>query len=111
MQALDAHDPLVAKIEAVLEHRQALVAARTLLLHQVGDQITKLPPEIRDQLEPTGKIESRLRRLATIDIPASTTPAGDYRIAWLLEFVDQDRAARREVRRLERLIDQLLDQH
>ena len=111
VQALDAYDPLVAKIEAVLEHRQALVAARTLLLHQVGDQITKLPPEIRDQLEPTGKIESRLRRLATIDIPASTTPAGDYRIAWLLVFVDQDRAARREVRGLERLIDQLLDQH
>lgn len=111
VQALDAYDPLVAKIEAVLEHRHALVAARTLLLHQVGDQLTKLPPEIRDQLDATGKIESRLRRLDTIEIPASTSPAGDYRIAWLLDFVDQDRAARREVRRLERLIDELLDQH
>ena len=59
VQALDAYDhPLVAKIEAVLEHRQALVSARTLLLHHVGDQISKLPPEIRDQLESTGKIES-----------------------------------------------------
>jgi transposase len=111
VQALDAYDPLVAKIEAVLEHRQALVAARTLLLHQVGDQLTKLPPEIRDQLEPIGKVESRLRRLMSIDIPESTTPAGDYRLSWLLDFIDRDRAARREVRRLERLIDELLDQH
>lgn len=111
VQALDAYDPLVAKIEAVLEHRQALVAARTLLLHQVGDQLTKLPPEIRDQLEPIGKVESRLRRLTSIDIPESTTPAGDYRLSWLLDFIDRDRAARREVRRLERLIDELLGQH
>lgn len=96
VQALDAYDPLVAKIEAVLEHHQALVAARTLLLHHIGDQISKLPPELRDQLTPTGKIESRLRRLESIVVTGSTTPAGDYRLAWLLEFVDQDRAARRE---------------
>ncbi len=111
VQALDAYDPLVAKIEAVLEHRHALVAARTLLLHQAGDQLSKLPPEIRDQLEPTGKIESRLRRLETIVVTGATTPAGDYRLAWLLDFIDQDRASRREVRRLERLIDGLLDEH
>ena len=42
-QALEIYDPLVAKIEAVLEHRRALVAARTLGLHHVGDQIAKLP--------------------------------------------------------------------
>ncbi len=57
-QALEVYDPLVAEIEAVLEHRRALVAARTLGLHHVGDQISKLPTEIRDQLTSTGKIES-----------------------------------------------------
>ncbi len=111
LQALDAYDELVAKIEAVLEHRRTLVAARTLLLHAVGDQISKLPPEIRDELTPTGKIESRLRRLETIDHAEASTPAGAYRLRWLLDFIDQDRAARREIRRLERLIDELLDEH
>lgn len=111
VQALDVYDPLVAKIEAVLEHRKALVTARTLLLHQVGDQINKLPPELRDQLEPTGKIESRLRRLETIADLGTTTPAGDYRLAWLVDFIDQDRASRGEIRRLERLIGELLDEH
>jgi transposase len=67
VQTLEVYDPLVAKLEAVLEHRRALVAARTLLLHHVGDQIVKLPTEIRDQLTTTGKIESRLRRLEDID--------------------------------------------
>lgn len=65
------------------------------------DQIAKLPTEIRDQLRATGKIESRLRRLEALHTHAPTTPAGDYRLAWLLELVDQDRAARREIRRLE----------
>ena len=111
VQVLDAYDELVAKIEAVLEHRRAVVAARTLLLHHVGDQIAKLPTEIRDQLQPTGKIESRLRRLAKIDQTETSTPAGEYRLAWLVDFIDQDRAARREVRRLERLIGELLDEH
>ena len=110
-QALDAYDQLVAKIEAVLEHRRALVASRTLLLHHVGDQISKLPPEIRDELTSTGKIESRLRRLESIGQPEPSTPSGDYRLRWLLDFIGQDRAARREIRRLERLIDELLDDH
>ena len=48
VQTLEVYDPLVAQIEAVLEHRRALVAARTLLLHHAGDQIAKLPTEIRD---------------------------------------------------------------
>lgn len=111
VQVLDAYDPVVAKISAVLEHRQALVTARTLLLHHVGDQISKLPAELRDQLEPAGKIESRLRRLEAIVVSGPTTPAGDYRLGWLLEFIDQDRTSRREIRRLERLIDELLDEH
>ena len=105
-QTLEVYDPLVAKIEAVLEHRRALVAARTLLLHHVGDQIAKLPTEIRDQLTSDGKIERRLRRLADIDPGIDTTIAGAYRLEWLQAFIDQDRAARREVRRLERLIDE-----
>ena len=105
-QALEIYDPLVAKIEAVLEHRRALVAARTLGLHHVGDQIAKLPTEIRDQLTSTGKIESRLRRLEGINADIDTTPAGAYRLEWLQAFIDQDRAARRQIRRLERLIDE-----
>ena len=48
VQALEVYDPLVAEVEAVLEHRGALVAARTLGLHHVADQISKLPTEIRD---------------------------------------------------------------
>ena len=37
--------------------------------------------------------------------------AGEYRLSWLLPLIDQDRHARREIRRLERLIDELLDEH
>jgi len=111
VQALEVYDPLVAKIEAVLEHRRALVATRTLLLHHVADQIAKLPTEIRDQLDAKGKIESRLRRLETIDPTVVSTMAGEYRLSWLLPLIDQDRQARREIRRLERLIDEMLDEH
>jgi len=93
VQALEAYDPLAAEIEAVLEHRRALVAARTLGLHHVGDQISKLPTEIRDQLTTDGKIESRLRRLEQIDPDTCSTPAGRYRLEWLLAFIDHDRAA------------------
>jgi transposase len=110
-QALETYDPLVAKIEAVLEHRRALVEARTLMLHFAQDQLAKLPTEIRDQLPTTGKIESRLRKLEAIDTTIASTPAGAYRLSWLLPLVDQDRAARRQVRALERRIDELLDAH
>ena len=110
-QTLEIYDPLVAKIEAVLEHRRDLVAARALLLHHVGDQIAKLPSEIRDQLVSAGKIESRLRRLEAIDPGIATTLAGAYRLEWLQAFIDQDRTARREIRRLEGLIGELLDEH
>jgi len=111
VQTLEVYDPLVAKIEAVLQHRQALVATRTLMLHHIGDQIAKLPTEIRDQLHATGKIESRLRRLEHIEVPDDVTSSGMYRLEWLQAFIDQDRRARREIRRLERLIDELLDEH
>ncbi|MCP4305212.1 MAG: IS110 family transposase [bacterium] len=111
VQALEIYDPLVAEIEAVLQHRQALVATRTLLLQHVGAQINKLPTEIRDQLTPAGKIEGRLRRLDQITAPENVTPSGAYRLGWLQSFIEQDRAARREIRRLERRIDELLDQH
>ena len=111
VQALEVYDPLVAEIEAVLEHRRTLVAARTLMLHHIADQISKLPTEIRDQLTTVGKIESRLRRLEHLDPAACPTPAGSYRLAQLQAFIEQDREARREIRRLERLIDELLDRH
>lgn len=81
------------------------------MLHHVGDQITKLPTEIRDQLTSTGKIEGRLRRLEDIQCPATTPVSGKYRLEWLQAFIENDRQARREIRRLERLIDHLLDAH
>lgn len=59
IQALEAYDPAVARIEAVLEHRRTLVAARALGLHHVGDQIAKLPTETRDQLTSHAKTEAR----------------------------------------------------
>ena len=110
-QALEIYSPLVAKIEAVVEHRRALVAARTLTLNHLADQLAKLPTEIRDQLDSTGKIESRLRRLDTLDPDITTTPAGDYRLRWLRAYVDRDREAVREIRYLEQLLDELLDEH
>jgi transposase len=110
-QALEIYDPLVAKIEAVLEHRRCLVEARTLMLHYAQDQLAKLPTEIRDQLPTTGKIESRLRKLEAIDTTIVSTQAGAYRLSWLLPLIDQDRAARRQIRALERRIDELLDAH
>lgn len=111
VQTLEVYDPLVAKIEAVLEHRRMLVAARTLVLHHAQDQIAKLPVEVRDQIATSGKIESRLRQLEHIDTTAVSTLAGEYRLSWLVPLVDQDREMRREIRQLERDIDALLDEH
>ena len=110
-QTIEIYDGLVAKIEAVLEHRRMLVELRTLALHYVQDQINKLPAEIRDQLTTTGKTEGRLRRLETIDVTKATTLAGQYRLSWLLPFIDQDRDARRQIRHLEADLDRLLDEH
>lgn len=111
VQTLEVYDPLVAKIEAVLEHRRMLVDLRVLALHHAQDQLAKLPTEIRDQLTTTGKIESRLRRLEQVDTSTATTVAGEYRLSWLIPLIDQDRDARREIRRLERDLDALLDEH
>lgn len=111
VQALEVYDSLVAKIEAVLEHRRMLVEVRTLMLHHAQDQIAKLPTEIRDQLSATGKIESRLRRLEELETTETSTVAGTYRLSWLIPLIDRDRAARREIRQLERDLDRLLDEH
>jgi transposase len=111
VQALEVYDPLVAKLEAVLEHRRMLVSVRTLALHHVQDQIAKLPIALRDQLVFDGKIEARLRRLESVDHRVVTTLAGAYRIEWLVAFVGQDRTWRREIRQLEAELDRLLDEH
>jgi len=113
VQALEAYDPLVAKLEAVLEHRRMLVQLRTLSLHHIADQLAKLPTEIRDQLSAQGKIEARLVRLGQLESQASTvtTPAGLYRLSWLQAAVDDDRQALAEIRRLERELGRLLDEH
>jgi transposase len=111
VQTLEVYYPLVAKIEAVLEHRRALVETRTLMLHHVQAQLAKLPIEIRDQLTSRGSIESRWRRLETIDTGVVSTMAGEYRLSCLISMIDQDRQTQREIRRLERLIDELLDEH
>jgi transposase len=108
---LEIYDPLVAKIEAVLERRRMLVSVRTLMLHHIQDQISKLPTSIRDQLTTKGKVEGRLRRLEQVDTTATTTPAGDYRLSWLIPAANQDRDLRRQVRQLEAEIDRLLDEH
>lgn len=111
VQALDAHDPALAQLQAVLEHRRMLVDLRVLRLHHIGDQLAKLPTEIRDHLGTRGKLESRLRALQHLDATAAASPAGTYRLSWLLPLIDADRADRAEIRRLDRLIDTLLDQH
>lgn len=113
VQALEVYDALVAKIEAVLEHRRMLVQLRTLTLHHIANQLAKLPTEIRDQLNAQGKIEARLVRLGQLEITpsAASTPAGAYRLSWLQAAVDQDRQALAEIRRLERELDRLLDEH
>jgi transposase len=112
VQTLEVHSPLLAKLEAVLEHRRMLVEVRTLRLHHVASQIAKLPTDIRDLLTVAGKTEGRLRRLEQLDADVTaSTIAGQYRLGWLLEIIHQDRQARREIRSLERDIDQLLDQH
>ncbi|MGZ5384638.1 MAG: transposase [Acidimicrobiia bacterium] len=95
----------------MLEHRRALVETRTLMLHFAADQISKLPAEIRHQLPTTGKIESRLRKLETIDTSCVSTVAGEYPLSWLIPLIAQDRQARREIRQLERVIDELHDDH
>ena len=111
VHAREVHDPLVAEIEAVLEHRRTLVAARTLMLHHVADQISKLATEVRDQITSNGKNEARLHRLEHLDSVACSNLAGRRRRAQLRVFIDQDRAARREIHRIERFIDELPDQH
>ena len=86
VQTLEVYDPLVAKIEAVLEHRRMLVHVRTLGLHHIPDQLAKLPTEIRDRLGTHGKVDARLVRLGQLGVePAvASTPAGAYRLSWLL---------------------------
>jgi transposase len=113
VQALEAYDGLVAKIEAVLEHRRMLVETRTLTLHYVQDQLAKLPTDVRDRLGSRGKIEARLQRLAALDIDAAevSTVAGEYRVSWLVPLAEQDRRTLAEIRRLERELARLLDQH
>jgi len=114
VQALEVYDPLVAELEAVLEHRRILVQARTLALHHLADQLAKLPTEIRDRLGTHGNVEARLARLGQLDTDTAAptlTPAGRYRLSWLVAAVDQDRRARAEIRRLERELSRLLDEH
>ena len=109
-QLFELNDPVVAEIEAVLDHRRALLAVRMQFLAAVGDQLAKLPTEIRDQLGTSGKIEERLRRLATIDHTVSSA-AATYRLSWLLEHIEVDRQQQHQLRAIGRTLDALLDQH
>ena len=70
---------------------------------------TRSRTEIRDQLAACGKIESRLRRLEQTDPDTATAPADRHRLGRLQALTGQHRAARSEIRRLERLADGLLD--
>jgi transposase len=111
VQTLETFDPLLAELEAVLEHRRMLVSARTLQIEYVADQISKLPTDIRDQLDLTGKVETRLRKLAGIDGSDVSTQAGGYRLSWLKDFIDRDKELTDEIKTLGKLIQQLLNQH
>jgi len=46
-----------------------------------------------------------------IEPGCAATPSGAYRLGWLQALIDQDRAARRQIRRLERLTGELSDRH
>ena len=110
-QALEIYDPVVAEIEAVLAHRNTLVEQRKLMLAHALDQMWRLPSELRDQLTFKGKTEQRLRALAKIDTGVATTRAGRYALSWLLPLIDQDAFLHAEIRRLERLLGTLLEEH
>ncbi len=110
-QALEIYDPVVAELRAVLDHRKALVENRKLMLAFAQDQLWKLPTELRDQVPTVGQIDQRLRHLATIDTTIATTRAGAYQLSWLVPLIDQDRELQAEIRRLERLLGALLDEH
>jgi transposase len=112
VQVLDVVDPLLAHIEAVIEHRRSLVEARTQQLHYAQDQIAKLPAAIRDRLPVSGKIDTRLRALARLQLdPSSLTAAASHRLGWLHQLVAQIDQLRRQIRALERDLDRLLDTH
>ena len=91
----------------------AVAAARALLAEP-----TLVPVQTLEVFDPlvakitmTGTIEGRLRRLAQIDLEAVSTLSGEYRLSWLMPLIDQDRAARRQIRQLERELDRLLDEY
>lgn len=109
--AWELTDPVLAEIEAVLDHRRTLLDVRMQFLAAAADQLAKLPTAIRDQLGTHGKIEQRLRRLERIDLTVTDSPAARYRLDWLVEHIEQDTRQRRQLRQLARRLDQLLDQH
>lgn len=112
VQILEIFDPVVAEIEAVLEHRRIVVNTRQLAIHQVASQIEKLPTIIRDQLDMTSTIEKRLNQLAKLDTdPGLLTSAARVRLAWLQNFAETDRNTRRHIRQLEADLDTLLNTH
>lgn len=111
-QTLEIYDPLVAKIEAVLEQRRALVATRTLMLQHLGDQIAKLTAPIRDQIDFSKSIESRLRQLEHLNTDLTgLSAAGAHRLSWLRDYIDHDRQHASDIYQLERELDALLDEH
>ncbi len=102
-QALEIYDPLVAKIEAVLEHRRCWSTVRTLVLHHVQDQLGEAAGrDPRPAHRPPARSKAGCAGSKHIDTTIVSTLAGAYRLSWLLPLVDQDRAARRQIRRLER---------
>lgn len=109
--AWELTEPVLAEIEAVLDHRRTMLAVRMQFLAAVADQLAKLPTAIRDQLGTHGKIEQRLRRLEHIDLAVADSAAARYRLAWLVDHIEQDTLQRRQIYQLTRRLDQLLDTH
>jgi transposase len=112
VQVLDAVDPLLAHLEAVVEHRRSLVECRTRQLHYAQDQIAKLPATIRDRLPAGGKIDTRLTALARLQVDSDRlTAAAAHRLGWLLQMAEQTGQLRRQIRALEHDLERLLDVH
>ena len=100
----EVYDPLVAKIEAVLEHRRMLVSVRTLVLHSrpgpVREAAGRDPRPARPRparSRPASVVSNSID--TSIACPRSPAPTG---CRGCIPLVDQDRAALRQIRQLER---------
>ena len=115
VQALEVYDALVAKIEAVLEHRRMLVETRTLVLHsRRRTSSPSSPPRSVTSSVRTARSRPAWPGSANLDVDACRgVDAGRRLPAVVADWLPSTRTARRcaEIRRLERDLVRLLDEH